>query len=168
MKTNLKKALVACFLNGVMFGLIKLFYESVPAPMNDLLYCTFLGFTVTFAVGGNVKEFGKYLLSSGIGLLWVGGYLVFEAALVGLPFPVHGLKAFSFGLMSFVIEFMNQTFLPETPFRFIPLQFAVVVGIFSQKCEHIPFVLIALLIGFAAAPLSKVIYHYFSENPSVE
>lgn len=165
MNNYLKKTIEACSLNGIMFGLIKLFYESVPEPMSGLLYCTFLGFTVTFAVGGQAKEFGNYLLSIGMGLIWTGGYLGFEAALIWLPFSADSSKAIAFGLMSFVIEFMNVLLLNKTPFRFIPLQFAVVIGVFSQQCQHIPFVLFALLLGVITALCSKTIYRVFLEKP---
>ena len=57
----MKKILAACGINGLMFGFIKLFYEFTPLPMTMLLYCTFLGFTVTFAVGADTKKFLQYL-----------------------------------------------------------------------------------------------------------
>jgi hypothetical protein len=148
----------ACLLNGVMFGLVKFFYEAIPVPMSSLLYCTFLGFTMTFAVGAEAGKLGAYFASIALGILWVAGYLGFEAVLLWSPLPDIVTKAIAFGFMSFVIEAMNMLVTQKTPFRFVPLQFAVVIGVFSQQCQHIPYILAALIIGMVAALLSKHIY----------
>lgn len=161
MNRRIKVTLWACFLNGVMFGLVKLFYEAAPVPMNALLYCTFLGFTVTFAVGAEAKNLAAYCGSMILGVFWVAGYLGFEAILLWTALPDIATKAIAFGLMSFVIEAMNMLVTKETFCRFIPLQFAVVIGVFSQQCQHIPYILAALAIGMFAALLSKRIYEKF-------
>ncbi|MGN0978592.1 MAG: hypothetical protein ACI4PH_11105 [Faecousia sp.] len=129
--------------------------------MGILLYCTFLGFTVTFAIGAEKRNLGAYFASVVLGVLWVAGYLGFEAVLLQTPLPDIAAKAIAFGLMSFVIEAMNMLVTKKTPFRFIPLQFAVVIGVFSQQCQHIPYILAALVIGVFAAILSKSIYDKF-------
>ncbi|OUQ21865.1 hypothetical protein B5E84_00980 [Lachnoclostridium sp. An14] len=151
----------ACALNGILFGLIKLFYEIVPAPMAELLYCTFLGFTVTYAVGAEWKKAGHYVCSLAVGLIWVAGYVGLEMVFWQFPLQAAISRAVSFGVVSFVIEGANLFFLPKTKGAVVPLQFAVVIGVFSQKCRHIPYVLTALFIGVAAALISKQIYKYF-------
>ena len=154
----MKKIIAACSVNGVMFGFIKLFYELTPLPMTVLLYCTFLGFTVTFAVGADAKKFLQYMSSILFGIVWVAGFILFEKIFLLTSLPVIASKAIAFGVMSFVIEVANVKYLKDTCFGFIPLQFAVVIGVFSQQCQHIPFILTALVIGIFAALLSKKIY----------
>lgn len=53
--------IISTVLNGILLGGVKLFYMLMLEPMNGLLYCTFLGFTVTTAVGANWKKIGYYL-----------------------------------------------------------------------------------------------------------
>lgn len=60
--------------------------------------------------------------------------------------------------MSFVIEISNILLTRDTVFGIIPLQFAVVIGVFSQKGKNIHYVLTALVIGAANAIISKSIY----------
>lgn len=154
----MKRLVWACGLNGMLFGLVKLFYEMAPVPMTNLLYGTFLGFTVTTAVGAEWRKGKEYLGSIGVGLVWAAGYVGLEAALLFLPLPEILTKALAFGIMSFLIEAGNQFVLPRTRCHVIPLQFAVVIGIFSQQCRHVPYVLAALLIGVLAALISRQIY----------
>ena len=158
----------ACALNGVMFGAVKWFYEMVPMPMHEILYCTFLGFTVTAAVGARRKDVPLYLANTGIGLLWVAGYIGLEAAFLCVPIPDTAGKAAAFGFMSFVIEAANMLFLKQRNMSIIPVQFAAVIGVFSQKGEHIACVTAALLIGEAAALLSRGIYAKASGNTKGE
>lgn len=158
---NIKMTVLACFLNGIMFGMIKLFYEIVPHPMNGLLYCTFLGFTITFAVGADKKQIKEYFGSIVVGVLWVLGYLGFEFIFLLFPIDTLTAKVLAFGIMSFLIEIINIRILNNTHFRYVPLQFSVVIGVFSQNGENIPYVLIALMIGILAAILSKQIYGRF-------
>lgn len=173
----MKHTILACCLNGILLGVIKLFYELVPEPMSNLLYCTFLGFTVTLAVGAQIRELGDYLGSILMGIIWVMGYVGIESMVLQLliPFSISppisrsipqsilrsGAKGVAFGFMSFVIEASNLLFIGKTRFRFVPLQFAVVIGVFSQQCRHIPYVLAAILIGVLTALLSKKIYLEF-------
>lgn len=154
----MKKGMWACALNGIMLGAVKLFYELTPIPMANLLYCTFLGFTVTFAVGAEVKKTGRFLGSLAIGLVWAAGYVGVETVFLDFPLPEIAAKALAFGLMSFIIEAGNCMILSKTKFNIVPLQFAVVIGIFSQQCRHIPYILGALLIGMTVAVISKQIY----------
>lgn len=162
----MKNTMLALSLNGIMFGLIKLFYELVPKPMSALLYCTFLGFTVTFAAGARVRETAAYLGSIFIGIVWVMGYIGFEAVFLVLAMPESGVKGLAFGCMSFVIEALNLLIIGKTRFKYVPLQFAVVIGIFSQQCRHIPSVLAALMIGVLAALLSRKIYVELLPSPN--
>ena len=154
----------ACALNGIMFGAVKWFYEILPMPMHEILYCTFLGFTVTTAVGARRRELPLYLANTGIGLLWVAGYMGFEAVFLLTSLPDTAAKAAAFGLMSFVIEAVNMLALKRKNICIIPIQFAVVIGVFSQQGKHIACVTAALLIGGAAAFLSREIYAKVSEN----
>lgn len=158
MNERMKNLNLACLLNGIMFGLIKLFYEIVQAPMSAILYCTFLGFTVTFAVGAQSRKMGAYLGSIVVGVLWVAGYIGFEYLFLLAPIPEIVAKVVAFGFMSFVIEIVNLRVIGKTQFKFVPLQFAVVISVFSQQGEHIAYVLMALIIGVLAALLSKAIY----------
>jgi hypothetical protein len=158
MKTNRYNLAAACVLNGIMFGIAKLFYEVVPVPMHNLLYCSFLGFTVTSATNPEMNSIPKLLASMGAGLVWVGGYILFEYMFLKLPITPMVSKAVAFGLMSFLIEVLNTQYLRKTPFQCIPLQFAVVIAMFSQQCHNIMLVLVALIIGVIMALLSKRIY----------
>lgn len=157
----MKKTALAFLLNGIMFGMIKLFYELVSHPMNGLLYCTFLGLTVTFSVGADKRQIRAYFGNLVVGILWLFGYLGFEY--IFLLFPLDSLLArvLAFGFMSFLIEILNVRIIGNTHFRYVPLQFAVVIGVFSQNGKNIPYVLIALIIGIFAAILSKQIYGRF-------
>ena len=157
----MRNTMLALFLNGVMFGLIKLFYEIVPEPMSVLLYCTFLGFTVTFSVGAQIRELRAYLGSIVIGSIWVAGFAGVENMFLSFMVPLVGAKVIAFGFMSFLIEASNLLGIGKLKLKYIPLQFAVVIGVFSQQCEHIPYVLISLIIGILAALLSKRIYLRF-------
>lgn len=154
----MKKTFLAFVLNGALLGLIKLFYELVP-PMSGLLYCTFLGFTITTAVGAKAAQTGAYLVSTVLGAAWAAGYVALEQLLLLTALPETASKALAFGLMSFIIEAANGlAFTKVKSTRYVPLQFAVIIAIFSQQCQHVPQVLAALVIGAAAALLSKHIY----------
>lgn len=148
----------ACALNGLMFGAVKWFYEIISLPMHGVLYCTFLGFTVTFSVGAKREALGAYLGNLIIGLVWVAGYMGVESAVLLLPISALAAKVTAFGLMSFVIEAVNTMVLGKTGFCFVPIQFAVVIGVFSQQGKHMVSVVAALLIGMVAALISKMIY----------
>lgn len=154
----MKTKLAACIITGIIFGLFKLFYEFAPETMSTLLYCTCLGFTVTFASGAKIKQFPGYLLSMLTGLLWVAGYVYSEKVFLMTGISELPAKVIAFGLVSFFIEMMNGFVLPNTAFRYVPLQFAVIIGVFSQKCNHIPEVFLAILIGAAGAIISKKMY----------
>lgn len=154
----MKRAVLACSLNGLLFGGIKLLYELAGGNFSGLLYCSFLGVTVTLAVGAQWKEVPYYLGSLGFGLVWVGLYLGIEAALLTLPIGETAGKAIAFGLASFVIEAVNLFVLIKSRCKYAPLQFAVIIGCFSQGCRHIPLILLALIIGMTAGLTSKVIY----------
>lgn len=160
----MKTKLAACIITGIIFGIFKLFYEFAPETMRALLYCTCLGFTVTFASGAKINQFPGYLLSMLTGLLWAAGYVFGEKAFLMTGMPDLPAKVAAFGLVSLCIEMMNSFVLPNTVFRFIPLQFAVIIGVFSQKCDHIPEVFLAILIGAAGAVISKQMYTYAGDG----
>ena len=155
---NKRKIILACALNGLMFGGIKWVYELSPMPMTLLLYCTFLGFTVTSCVGAKAEKAGIYLCNFAIGFLWAMGYMGAEYILLLLPLSIIMAKTAAFGIVSFLIEITNILLPNKNEIWFAPLQFAVIIGIFSQQGNHIPYVVLALVIGMLAALLSKKIY----------
>lgn len=152
--------MTACLLNGLLLGALKWFYEMVPAPMSGLLYCTFLGFTVTAASGSRPERLPHYLASMGTGFAWALGYIGMEKILFLASIPAIAARAIAFGIVSFLIEAANKRLTPGTPAGVITLQFAVIIGIFSQKCQHMGFVLCALFIGVLCALVSAYIYRY--------
>ncbi|MGM9602398.1 MAG: hypothetical protein ACI3W5_12570 [Faecousia sp.] len=153
-----KKVILPCILNGVLFGVIKLCFELSGESYSQFLYCSFLGITVTLAAGAKPEELLSYFRNLLIGLIWVGLFLGTEAVCLLLPMPLFFTKALSFGLTSFVIELTNQSVLGARFFQYPSLQFAVIIGCFSQKCSHMSVVFTALTIGICAAILSKLIY----------
>lgn len=151
--------IMACALNGLLLGVIKLFYLLVPEPMNSLIYCTFLGFTVSYAAGHPVENIKNGICSFLTGGIWTIGYVVLEKLFLLTPLPVIGSSALAFAMTSFIIEAANILIIRNTPCGISALQFAIIIGVFSQKCQHIVYVSLAILIGYAAALISKMIYH---------
>lgn len=150
--------LLACVLNGLMLGLVKLFYLLVPEPMSGLLYCTFLGFTVTYAAGVPAENIKNGICSFFMGIIWTIGYVVIEKIFLYTPLSDVASCAIAFGLTSFIIEAMNILVTRDTPSGISALQFAVIIGVFSQKCQHVVYVILAVLLGYGAALISKMIY----------
>ncbi|MCD7788977.1 MAG: DUF1097 family protein [Bacteroides thetaiotaomicron] len=150
--------LAACSLNGVMYFVLKLLYNLAPEPLNGMMYLVFLGLCVTFAVGAEWKRLPSYLGCIVVGVVWFYGYCEFDALTNGFLFSDAVNSAIGFGFMSFVIEIFNICLLSGTPLGFSPMQFASVIGIFSQGGENIPYVLVSLVVGMMAAMLSKTIY----------
>lgn len=150
--------ILACVLNGLMLGLVKLFYLLVPEPMNGLLYCTFLGFTVTYAAGASAENIKNGLCSFLTGAVWTIGYVAIEKIFLYTSIPDVSACAIAFGLTSFIIEAMNILVTRDTSFGISALQFAVIIGVFSQKCQHVGYVILAILLGYGTALISKAIY----------
>ena len=153
-----KSAWLACALNGFLFGGVKLFYEFCGGSFAELLFCTFLGITVTLAVGAEGRKLPFYLGNLGIGFFWVWLYIETEVLLLQFSLPDIMGKAIAFGLASFVIETVNLLGLSKSRWHYPALQFAVIVGCFSQKCRQMPLVLLALVLGVGIGVISKQIY----------
>ena len=154
--------IIGTLLNGVLLGLVKCFYMLMPAPMNELLYCTFLGFTVTTVCGAQWKKTGHYLGGFGVGILFTEAYIWTEKLFLKGNLPELMECVMAFAVVSFLIEISNILVTRDTPFGMIPLQFAVVIGVFSRKGQDISYVMAALVIGMAVAIVSKSIYLKFS------
>lgn len=158
----MKYAVFACALNGLLFGAIKLFYELIGGMFSTLLYCAFLGITVTLSVGAGRKEALSYLGNLGIGLFWVWLYVEVETIFLIILSNEWIGKAVAFALVSFVIEVANSFLLRKSKWNYPTHQFAVIIGCFSQKCQHVPLVMAGLVLGVVAAIISKAIYaRYF-------
>lgn len=154
----MSEVIVACVLNGVLLGAVKLFYLVVPEPMSGLLYCTFLGFTVTYAAGPSADDGKTGICSFLTGGAWTIGYVVLEKLFLLTPLPAVVSCTLAFGIVSFGIEAANILITRNTPFGISALQFAVIIGVFSQKCQHVVYVILAVVIGYIAALISKAIY----------
>ncbi len=159
----MKRQLELCLLNGLLFAVLKCFYEVVPMPMpmHDLLYCTFLGITVTGAVGACWRKIPCYLIHFLIGVVWVIGYIGCESFFLCLPLNYVIAKVIAFGLVSAFIEIVNHMVFQKTALRYTALQFSVVIGVFSQRGKNMEYVLAALLAGMLTAVISKFIYEDF-------
>ncbi|MEA4807431.1 DUF1097 family protein [Acetobacterium wieringae] len=140
-------------------AVVCMIYTFLPAPMNGLLWCMFVGYCTTNCVGPAIKKIPNILSSYIIGILWA---LAFHFGFIwlfslGLSVPIAMLL--SIEIVTALLVFVHVGLLQNTWANIIPLLFPCVFTLFASQGDFsiYPFMVVSILIGSLTASFAEPI-----------
>ena len=153
---------IIAIVRGAAFALITGIYIQIPGPIHSYLWCVYIGFFLTMALGVPKQKYFHCIASLMCGYFW--GFLYLNAAgwmSIFSPFSVTVNTVAAEFLLTSALLFIHLRFLSNTPFHIIPAIFAGVASLFAAGgWESAPFCALSIVIGISMAYLTDLIIRY--------
>ena len=172
--TKMKKDIVLMsIISSLPYAVVSMIYTILPAPINGLLWCMFVGYCTTNCVGPSVKKIPNILSCYAVGVLWAlafhyGCVLFME---LGLSFTISMLL--SVEIVTSLLVFVHVALLQNTWANIIPLLFPSIFTIFACKADFsvYPFMILSIIIGSLTAtfadPFCNLILKLKEDTPEI-
>ena len=146
-----KKIDVIAIVRGCAFALITLIYINL--PIHNYLWCVYVGFFLTMALGTKQGAMPKYICSLLAGYVWgilylkLGGWVQ-----LFVHIDIKLLTAILEFILTGSLLFIHLTFLQKTWFSVIPAVFAAVATLFAfGNLQSLPWCCISVVTGILMA-----------------
>lgn len=159
-----KHAHVIATTRGVAFAVIAAIYFILGEVFSENLWCVYLGFLLTMALGTGETGEGKiinYLCSFLIGYVYAILFFSIKSVLSGI-IPNLPTVIVSEFLITFVVIFAHLAIFRESKFNVIPMIFAAVTTVFAAgSISKVPYyglsTIIGILIAFATDRVIRIV-----------
>lgn len=151
------RALVTAVVRGIAFALITLLFTTVDF-FKELLWCIYIGFSLTMAFGAKKGEYKYYVCSLLAGYVWSLAY-VFFPSFMEKTFPIPSFAAMTVSelILTFLLLFVHLKFLRNTWLNKIPMVFAEITTVFIGGIDHIALCGLSTFMGISMAVLTEII-----------
>lgn len=153
---------------AIPIAIVSAIYTLFDASISALLWCVFVGFTTTFALGPDVKKIPHFVFSQFAGWFWGIAYFYLASYLVtgfGLSFTLGlGISVLA---CTIALVYIHAKFLSNTVFGIIPMVFAAIFVFFATVGGinmNILYCAISITLGTILASIVTPIYNQIFEK----
>lgn len=154
-----RKILTASLIYSIPISIVSGIYMVLPSPFNSILWCMYIGFFITNALGPEFSKLPGFIISQIIGWGWALIYnyaVIFLISSMSLPFAM-GVGIFIVTVLLCIIHF---GFFYGAKWNFVPMLFPPVASFFAVQSDltMIPYCAASLIIGCVAAIVSMALW----------
>lgn len=147
-------------LDALPLALACMVYTFLPAPMNELVWCMFVGFCTTKLAGALFENLPHIWCSYLLGIGWALAFWFGYALLAALGLPAWACMLLSIWIVTAALSIVNVGFLQKTWFDIIPLYFPPTFTLFACGGDFAvyPWMVLSIFIGSLFAMVCTAVW----------
>ena len=150
----------AAFLDALPLAIVCMIYVFLPAPMNELVWCMFVGYCTTKLSGAVFKNLPHIWCSYVLGIFWALAFWFGYVLLATIGLPAWACMLLSIWVVTAILSIVNVGFLQKTWFDVIPLYFPPTFTLFACGGDFTvyPWMVLSIFIGSLMAMVCTAVW----------